>query len=221
MIGRVPRHTTLGDNVEPGGLFVFIPGALVGGFLISMGLLIGDALRKLRGDSATERRVIHTGAAVADEVRGGAGAARRTESGLRPRAIYGVVAGVSLALVLLVIPGATWNFLNPGGYISDISWVWAVSMILALVFAVVGVQVLRLAPEWLPVIILLLGLAFAVRFMLGSEPVINRTVLIVSGLATGIIGAAATWRIRRRRHWIDVPPSVRPLLTRTPLSRPR
>ena len=221
MIGRVPRHTTLGDGVEPGGLFVFIPGALVGGFLISMGLLIGAALRKLRGDAGTERRVIHTAAAVADEVRAGAGAARLTDSGLRPRAIYGVVAGISLALVLLAIPGATWNFLNPGGYISDISWIWAISMVFVLVFAVVGVQVLRLAPEWLPVIILGLGLAFAVRFMLGSDPVISRTVLIVSGLAAGAIGAGATWRLRRRRHRIDVPPSVRPLLVRTPLSRPR
>lgn len=220
MISRIPRHTSLGDNVDPGGLFVFIPGALVGGFLISMGLLIGDALRKLRGDAGTERRVTHTAAAVADEVRAGAGAARQTESGLRSRAIYGAVAGVSLALVLLVVPGATWNFLNPGGYISNISWIWAISMVLVLVFAYLGVQVLRLAPEWTPTIILALGLAFAVRFMLGSEPVIPRAVLIISGLAVGAIGAAATWRMRRRRHRVDVPPSVRPLLTRTPLSRP-
>ena len=221
MIGRTPRHTSLGDGVEPDGLFVFIPGALAGGFLISIGLLIGDASRKLRGDTGTERRVRHTGAAVADEVHSGAGAARRTESGLRERWVYGVVAGISLALVLLVVPGATWNFLNPGGYISEISWIWAVSMILVLVFAVVGVQVLRLALEWLPAIIFTLGLAFAVRFMLGSEPVIDRTTLIVSGLAAGLVGAAATWRLRRRRGATDVPPSARPLLTRTPLSRPR
>lgn len=221
MIGRVPKHTSLGDDVDPGGLFVFIPGALVGGFLISMGLLIGDALRKVRGDTGTERRVTHTGAAVADEVRFGAGAAQQTDSGLRPRAVYGAVAGVSLALVLLVIPGATWNFLNPGGYISNISWIWAVSMVLVLVFAVIGVQTLRIAPEWTPVIIFTLGLAFAVRFVFGSEPVISRNVLIASGLLAGLIGAAATWRMRRGRDRVDVPASVRPLLTRTPLSRSR
>jgi hypothetical protein len=221
MIGRVPRHTSLGDDVDPGGLFVFIPGALVGGFLISIGLLLGDAMRKLRGDIGTERRVMHTGAAVADEVRAGADASRRTESGLRPRWVYGVVSAASFGLVLLVIPGATWNFFNPGGYISNISWIWAVSMILALVFTVLGVQSLRLAPEWLPIIVGLLGLAFALRFVVGSEPVISREVLIAFGLVVGAVGVASTWRMRRRRGRTDVPPSVRPILTRTPLSRSR
>jgi hypothetical protein len=221
MIGRVPRHKSLGDDVDPGGLFVFIPGALVGGFLISMGLLIGDAVRKLRGTAGIERRVRHTGAAVADEVRAGAGAARLTESGLRPRPVYGAVAGISFALVLLVIPGATWNFLNPGGYISDIAWIWAISMVLVLVFAILGVQTLRLAPEWLPVILGALGIAFAVRFMLGNELVIDRTTLIISGFLLGAIGVVSTWRMRRHLNRVDVPPSVRPLLTRTPLSLPR
>ncbi len=68
MIGRVPRHTSLGDDVDPGGLFVFIPGAMASGFLISLGLLAGDAFRRVRGDAGTDRRVMITGAAVADEV---------------------------------------------------------------------------------------------------------------------------------------------------------
>ena len=221
MIGRVPRHTSLGDDVDPGGLFVFIPGALAGGFLISIGLLVGDALRKLRGNAGIERRVRHTGAAVADEVRAGAGAARRTESGLRPRPVYGLVAGISFTLVLLVVPGATWNFLNPGGYISDIAWIWAVSMLLVLGFAILGVHTLRLAPEWAPVITATLGLGFALRFALGSEPAVNRAVLIGFGLIAAAIGTASTWRMRRRRDHTDVPASTRPILTRTPLSRPR
>jgi len=33
MIGRVPRHTSLGDDIQPGDLFVFIPGAIASGFL--------------------------------------------------------------------------------------------------------------------------------------------------------------------------------------------
>ncbi len=221
MIGRVPRHRSLGDNIDPSGLFVFIPGALVGGFLISLGLLVGDALRRVRGNAAAERRVVLTGAALSEEVRSGAGAARRTESGLRSRRVYGVVAGLCLALVLLVVPGATWNFLNPEGYISNISWIWAISMVLALVFAYIGVQVLRLAPEYTPVIFLALGLAIAVRFAAGNEPVISRTVLIIIGLAIGATGAGATWKLRRRRNQVDVPPSVRPLLSSTPLGRAR
>lgn len=220
MIGRVPRHTSLGDGVEPGGLFVFIPGALAGGFLISVGLLIGDAMRKLRGDTGIERRVRHTGAAIADEVRAGAGASRQTESGLRPRAVYGVVSGISFALVVLVVPGATWNFLNPEGYIQNVGWIWAVSMLVVIGFLILGIHTLRLAPEWLPGIIAALGAGFALRFAFGSEPVVNRTVLIVFGLFVAIVGSALTWRKRDRSDHTDVPPSVRPILTRTPLSRP-
>ncbi len=220
MIGRVPKHTALGDGVEPGGLFVFIPGALAGGFLISIGLLIGDALRKVRGDAGIERRVKHTGAAVADEIRAGAGASRQTESGLRPRWVYGAVAGISFGLVILVIPGATWNYLNPGGYIQNVGWIWAVSMLGAIGFLALGVQTIRLAPEWLPGIVAALGVGFALRFAFGSEPAVNRTVLIGLGLLIVIAGIVMAWRIRGRHNRTDVPPSVRPLLTRTPLSRP-
>jgi hypothetical protein len=221
MIGRVPRHTSLGDDVDPDTLSVFIPGALASGFLISIGLLVGDAFRKVRGDAGTDGRVRHTGAAVADEVRTGADASRRTRSGLRPRPVYGVVSAISFALVIIVVPGATWNFVNPEGYISDIGWIWAVSLLLVLGFMVLGFQTLRLAPEWLPVIIAVIGVGFALRFALGGEPVILRSVLIVSGLVAATVGAASTWRMRERRSRTDVPPSVRPILTRSPLTRPR
>jgi hypothetical protein len=221
MIGRTPRHTSFADDVDPGGLFVFIPGALASGFLISMGLLIGDALRTLRGDIGAERRVAHTGAAMADEVRAGAGASRQTQSGLRPRWVYGIVSAVSFGLALLVIPGATWNFFNPGGYISNISWIWAVSMVLTLGVAILGVRTLHLAPEWLPVIIGMLGLGFAARFLFGSELIVTRTALVTIGLIAGAVGMATTWHVRRDRNRIDIPPSVRPLLARTPLSRAR
>ncbi len=221
MIGRVPRHTALGDGFDPDVLSVFIPGALASGFLISLGLLIGDAFRKVRGDAGTDRRVMHTGAAISDEVRSGAGAARGTDSGLRPRWVYGVVSGISLGLVLAVVPGATWNFFNPGGYISDIGWIWAVSLLLVLGFAILGVQTLRLAPEWLPFIIAALGLGFAARFALGGESETLRYLLVGFGLVIATVGAASSWRMWESRNRIDVPPSVRPLLTRTPLARPR
>jgi len=220
MIGRVPRHASLGDEIDPGSLFVFIPGALASGFLISIGLLAGDAFRKVRGNAGTERRVKHTGAAVADEVRAGAGASRRTRSGLRSRPVYGLVAAVSLALVVIVLPGATWNFLNPEGYIEDIGWIWAVSVLLVLGFAVLGVQTLRIAPEWLPLIIAAVGAGVVFRFTVGDEPAVVRIAVIVAVVVTAVISTALTWRLRGRRGRVDVPPSVRPILTRSPLTRP-
>lgn len=157
---------------------------------------------------------------MADEIRAGPGASRQTESGLRPRWVYGAVAGISLGLVILVIPGATWNYLNPGGYIQNVGWIWAVSMLGAIGFLTLGVQTIRLAPEWLPGIIAALGVGFAVRFAFGSEPAVNRTALIGLGLLIVIAGIVMAWLIRGRHNRTDVPPSVRPLLTRTPLSRP-
>lgn len=219
MIGRVPRHASLGDGVDPDVLSVFIPGALASGFLISIGLLVGDAYRKVRGDAGTDRRVMHTGAAISDEVRSGAGAARRTDSGLRPPWVYGLVSAISLGLVIAVIPGATWNFLNPGGYISDISWIWVLSLLIILGFAVLGIQTLRVAPEWLPFILGALGIGLAVRFLFGSEPAVVRYVLIAGGLVFAVVGTASTWRMWYRRGHTDVPPSARTLLTRTPLTR--
>jgi hypothetical protein len=220
MIGRVPRHTSLGDDVDPGGLFVFIPGAIASGFLISLGLLAGDAFRNVRGDTGSVRRVTSSGAVIADEVRGGAGASRSTSNGLRHRAVYGIVSLISFSLVALAVPGATWNFLNPVGYISDIGWIWAVSLIAVIGFAVLGVQTLRLAPEWAPIIMAILGLGLVIRFALGNESEAVAGVLIGIGFLIATIGPTATWRTRRRAGLTDVPPSVRHLLARTPLARP-
>jgi hypothetical protein len=219
MIGRVPRHTSLGDDIEPGDLFVFIPGAIASGFLISLGLLAGDAYRGVRGDSGNARRIRSNSAVIADEVREGAGASRNESHGLRRPAVYGIVSLVAFGLVLLGIPGATWNFLNPVGYISDIGWIWALSMLLIIGFAVVGVQSLRLAPGWLPVIVTLLGLGVIVRFMVGNEPDYLRIGLIVLGIVAASVGAGFAWRSRSHDRDVDVPPSVRPLLARTPLAR--
>jgi hypothetical protein len=219
MIGRVPRHTSLGDDIQPGDLFVFIPGAIASGFLISLGLLAGDAYRGVRGDSGNRRRIRSSSAVVADEIRDGAGAGRRASHGLRRPTVYGIVSLAAFALVLLGIPGATWNFVNPVGYISDIGWIWALSMLLIIGFAAVGYQSLRLAPQWLPFIVILLGMGVALRFAIGNEPIYLRVGLIVVGLVAVVVGVALAWRSRSRSGGVDVPPSVRPLLARTPLTR--
>jgi hypothetical protein len=219
MIGRVPRHTSLGDDVDPGDLFVFIPGAIASGFLISLGLLAGDAYRGVRGDSGNRRRIRSSSAVIADEIRDGAGAGRSAVHGLRRPAVYGTVSLAAFALVLLGIPGATWNFANPVGYISDIGWIWALSLLLIIGFAVVGFHSLRLAPGWRPFIVILLGLGVVARFAFGNESDTLRSGLIIAGLVTVAVGAVLAWHSRTGSTHTDVPPSVRPLLARTPLSR--
>ena len=219
MIGRVPRHRSLADDVDPDRLSVFIPGAIASGFLISIGLLVGDALRKIRGGKGIERRVMLTGHALSDEIRGGAGAARSNAAGLRSRHVYGITGAVSLGLAVGTVPGASWNFLNPVGYIGDIGSIWALSMLSVVVFTTVGVLAMRLAPEWLPIFFLAMGVVLVGRFAFGNESAEVRLIVIVASAAVASILAAATWRLRRLRHVVDVPPATRRLLASTPLGR--
>ncbi len=125
----------------------------------------------------------------------------------------------SLALVTLGIPGATWNFLNPVGYISDIGWIWALSLLLIIGFAFLGVQTFRLAPQWLPFTVIMLGLGITIRFVAGNETGLLRIGPIIVGLVTMTVGAGLAWRSRATARDVDVPPSVRPLLVRTLLAR--
>lgn len=219
MIGRLPRHHHSSDDVEPFGLYVFIPGALASGFLVSLGLLVGDALRRAGGDRGTRRRVTVTGAALAAEIRHGSGAACTTSFGLRRRATYGIVGGIGLALIVGVVPGATWNFLQPGGYISDIAWVWTISMLGVIAVVVLATQALRLAPEWVPTAAGLVGAGVVTRFALGPESGTVRTAAIAAAALITPAVVAATWRLRHRHDTVFVPASVRPLLSSTPLGR--
>lgn len=217
MNGRPRRHRHGSDDVEPLALGVFIPGALASGFLVSIGLLVGDLIRRLRGEGGSRRRVTVTGAALAAEVRDGSGAARTSAMGLRSRATYGIVGGVALALVAGAVPGATWNFLNPGGYSSDIAWIWALSMLAVAALVVLAVQALRLAPEWVAPAAALVGAGVVIRFALGPEAGAVRGAAAATASVVTASVVAATWRLRRRRGIVAVPGSVRPLLASTPL----
>lgn len=219
MIGRVPRHRSPADDVDPGSLFVFIPGALASGLLASIALLLADAVRKLRGDTGARRRVRLTSAALSEEIRTGAGASRSVAAGLRPRPVYGITAGVALGIAIAVAPGATWNFLDPGGYISDIAWMWALSMLGVLVCLTAGIQLMRVAPEWLPIWALAATLGLVARFAFGPESASTRYTIMAISVSAGALVTALTWRLRRRRQLIDIPPASRALLAATPLGR--
>ncbi len=217
MTGRPRRHRSWVDDVDPGGLNVFIPGALASGFLVSLFLLAGDALRSVRGDSGNRRLVEVTAEAIVGDVRSGPGTHRRISTGLRERWVYGLVGGASLGVAAIVIPGASWNFLNPDGYARHVAWVAAVSALGALAFLALGVQTMRVAPKWLPSFFAVAGTAFTLRYML----LVSRSTMplvAVAGFAVTAALVAGSWRLRGRGA--DVPASVRALAARSPLGRP-
>lgn len=192
---------------------VFVPGALAGGLLVSLALVIGDLVRRVRGSTPATRAAQNAAAAAVAEIDdGSAGTAR---DGLRSRRSYAVIALVAWGLVALAVPGATWNFMNPGGYISDIGWIAAISMAGILLAVAIGATALRLAPRAAPWIVAVLGAGAAVRFALGPEEFPVAVVLVASSGATaaGIV-VARRWS---RAATDDVPAWTRPLLRVTPL----
>lgn len=219
MIGRTRTHRTFVDDLDPDQLNVFIPGALASGFLVSIGLLLADALRKVAGDTGASRKVTMTSAALAAEVRTGGGASSANTVGVRPRWVYGLVGGVALGLAVGAIPGASWNFLNPVGYIGDIGWIWALSLLVVVALAAIGIQAMRLAPHWWPIFFLATGTTTVLRFAFGNEAPSVRRVVVIGAAALAAGAAAATWRLRRQPRSKDVPPSTRPLLVATPLGK--
>lgn len=212
MIGRVPRHRSAADDADPGAAHVFIPGALATGFLVSLALLVGDAVRRVRGDRATSRRAEVTASALLAHVRGGPQAVRHVGGGSRTTALYGVLGSASVGLAMAVGVGATWNYLNPDGYMRALAWPWTVSLLGALGFAWLGVQSLRLAPAWIGPGAFAVAGGFSARF----------AVLAERPWRVGAIGlvltVAVTWlaaRVAPRRPLVTA--SVQALLARTPL----
>ena len=67
----------------------------------------------------------------------------------------------------------------------------------------------------------MLGLGITVRFAVGAETGPVKIGPIVLGLVTMAVGSGLGWRARATSRSVDAPPSVRPLLVRTPLARPQ
>lgn len=194
---------------------VFVPGALAGGLLVSLALLAGDVVRRIRGDAAA-RRAACIAALSAHAIVDGE-SPRTVRSGLRSRRVYGTAALVSWSLVALAVPGAFWNFWNPGGYLSDIGWAWALSTLATLAIGAVGAASLRLAPPWAAPIVALVGLGASARFAFGPEDLPLGAVATVGLPATVLAVLLARWWSQRVTS--DVPSWVRPLLRATPLGR--
>ncbi len=198
-------------------LAVFVPGALAGGLLVSIGLLVADGVARLRGDRAALRSTAVRAEAIAADVRHGHGAAASLGTARRSRSTYRLVALVTWGLVALAVPGATWNFFNPGGYISDISWMWVTSALATTAVGVVAVTAVRLQPDAAPLAALAIGLGGIVRFAVGPEGFPPVVVALVGTVAT-----ASAWVVARRwqrRRPSGLPAAAVPLLARTALGR--
>jgi len=129
----LPRHTTWIDDTEK-GTNVFVPSIMGVGVLLSLGILVADGVNKVRGDrgKVRERQLISGYIAgdvlssVHDEDSSAVGA-----RGLRSRSTYVIGALVFIVIAIYGLIGSFWNYINPvdDGWVEDIAWVWAVSLL--------------------------------------------------------------------------------------------
>ncbi len=211
-----PKVRSWTDDFDADQLNVFVPGAMGAGLLVSIGLLVSDLYRKAGGASNARRRQELTARATADATTHGLEAGEANRVGFRDPWVYGVVTAASLGLAAYLIPGTIWNYFNPGGYLSSIAWIWAVSTVAIVAFIVLGLTVATAAPRSLPVVVGGVGLVATVRFASWASPGWALVISLVLPTAT-IIGVWATYRYARRIR--RVPARARPLFVATPLTR--
>ena len=130
------RSSLLADVSEP-RLYIFVPALMSVGFLFWFSALLRDRFDRRRV-RAIDRRSVAAGRAAAAIVRGDP--LTRTPDHPAPdrRRLNVLVAVLFSALSAYVVIGAIGNYARRGGYVHDIGWVLALSILLAASFAAIG-----------------------------------------------------------------------------------
>jgi hypothetical protein len=147
---RAPRHWW--QDHDPFALHVFVPGIMGAGILVSLVLLVVDALRAvgLRGSARRPARVL--GTKVGAEVLGAQPEGLRSLR--RARSTYVAVGIMSCAVAVYTMIGSFWNFINPAlgqNWVEDVAWLFALSLVVSGGLAVLGTASLRLARRDQPI----------------------------------------------------------------------
>jgi membrane-associated phospholipid phosphatase len=130
-----------------GRLTIFVPALMSVGFVFWVGALVRDQLRRRRGLSL-ERRAAIAGTAAAAIVQGRRPPDDPQHTGLAERRLYVVIAIPFLVAAVYVGLGAAANYLRDGGYVAEIAWLLALSMLLSLLFASIGTVLALLFWQW-------------------------------------------------------------------------
>ena len=126
---------------------IFVPVIMSAGLLVSIVTIVRDALHwslrhRRRADctrrAATSAEFVLSGQAVGEV---GTGV-------LRPRWFYLATAVAAGAGAAYIAVGATANYLRPGGYVSDIAWLWALAMLTSVLLLSVAALCLAVVVTW-------------------------------------------------------------------------
>jgi hypothetical protein len=196
-------------------LAVIIPAAMGLGVLFSVALLFGDFYRRTVGIGSARRRADLLGASTAAETIHGTAQTLWEPKGLRPRKFYFIGAAGLLVVAAVAVPGATWNYFNPGGLFEGIAWVWAISSIAVAFILFAGVATLQAVPSFLPWFAVGVTVGYLIRLVTFLDPPnrISAAIgILVVGLAATVV--ATSWA----RHHQGLPTWVWPLFVATSLT---
>ena len=128
-------------------LNVFVPALMSVGFLFWLAALVRDQLRRRRA-LTLERRAITAGRAAGAITLGHRPSLTAKDTGLAERRVYLFTALPFLGLAVYVLIGAVGNYFRPNGYVRDIAWLLALSLLLSLGFAAVGIVLALVSYQW-------------------------------------------------------------------------
>lgn len=117
---------------------IFVPAIMSAGLVFSILTLLRDAVHGRR-HRHRDRRIEIAGAAIAGHVTTGAAAGTALERVLRPRSAYLLTALTCIAAAVYVVIGALVNYRQDGGYVADIAWLLALSLVTGMLLLWLGV----------------------------------------------------------------------------------
>jgi membrane-associated phospholipid phosphatase len=117
---------------------IFVPAIMSAGLLFSIVTLLRDAVHGRR-HRHRDRQVQIAAAATAGHVTTGASATAALEQVLRPRSAYLLTALTCIGAAAYVVIGAVGNYSRENGYVSDIAWLLALSVITGFLLLWLGV----------------------------------------------------------------------------------
>ena len=117
---------------------IFVPAIMSAGLVFSIITLLRDAVHGRR-HRHRERRIEIAAAATAGHVTTGAPATTALEQVMRPRSAYLLTALSCIGASAYVVIGAVGNYGRPNGYVSDIAWLLALSIMTGFLLLWLGV----------------------------------------------------------------------------------
>ncbi len=150
-------EATAGTEIAVTDGAVFVPAIMGAGVVFSLATLVRDLFE--RGTSASAERNADVRGRLAAAAVLGTDAPDLCHPLTARRTTVAVVGLAGLGFAGYVGIGATYNYFNPGAYLESIAWVWAFSMVVAVLSGTVGACALAAAlrprpPAWVwPVLV--------------------------------------------------------------------